>query len=185
MAVWIVDLTECDAVWIEAVARFLHPCFARFSPTWLPDHAACLGEVRESFEPERRSRVLVEDGQAVAWIGAFEDEHAWEIHPIAVAPGAQRNGYGLRLVDDVIELARAAGAVSVWAGTSDETGSTSFSALDLYANPAAAFGPWTAHPEYPVNFWFKTGFSLVGVLPDDEGLGKPGLHFARRIVEAR
>ena len=129
--------------------------------------------------------MLLDGDDPVGWIGAFEDEHAWEIHPIAVSPAAQRRGYGLRLVEDVIDLARTAGAVSVWAGTSDETGSTSFSTLGLYGDPASAFGPWSAHPQHPVNFWFKTGFSLVGVLPDDEGLGKPGLHFAKRIVPLR
>lgn len=182
MDIEIVDLTAADTRWNADIAAFLQPCFAQFAPAWLPDAAACREEVQESFDPGRRSRVLLEDGRPAGWVGAIEDDHNWEIHPIAVAAFAQRRGYGLRLVNDVLALAGEAGAVAVWAGTSDETGSTSFSELDLYTHPAAAFGPWTAHPEHPVNFWFKTGFSLVGVMPDDEGLGKPGLHFAKRIA---
>lgn len=86
------------------------------------------------------------------------------------------------LVDDIANLARLGGAVAVWAGTSDETGSTSFSHADLYRSPTAEMVDFRVPRDHPVNFWLAIGFTLVGVLPDEEGLAKPGLHFARRIA---
>lgn len=183
MALRIIDLLESDTTHINEVAEFVYRCFEKYAPDWLPNVAACHEEIKESFATGRRSRVLLDDqGRAIGWIGAIADNNLWEIHPIAVSPTSQRNGYGKMLVEDVVTLVREAGAVSVWAGTSDETNSTSFSKLDLYNNPSVAFQNIEAPSDHPVRFWLTTGFSLVGVMPDEEGLGKPGIHFARRVV---
>ena len=179
----IVDLVETDVIRIEEVAEFLLECTRKYAPDWLLDLDACREEIHDSFDANRRSRVLLDDaGHAIGWIGAITDDHVWEIHPIVIAPNHQRRGYGRMLVEDISELARASGAVSVWAGTSDETGSTSFSSAALYQSPTAAMVDFDVPKDHPVNFWLALGFSLVGVMPDEEGLSKPGIHFARRIA---
>ena len=179
----IIDLLETDAAQIEQVAQFLYACFRKYAPGWLPDIVACREEVQESFQAARRSRILLDDqGRPIGWIGAITDENLWEIHPIAVAQQAQRQGYGRLLVEDVVALARESGAVSVCAGTSDETASTSFSRMNLYQDAAAAIRDFEAPADHPVHFWLKMGFSIVGVQPDAEGPGKPSIHFAKRIV---
>jgi aminoglycoside 6'-N-acetyltransferase I len=178
----IIDLHEEDTARVEQIAWFLYSCFQTNAPAWLPDLESSRREVAKSFQPEKRSRVLIDkDGMALAWVGAITDENLWEIHPIAVAPDQQGNGMGMALVSDIVELAKNSGAVAVWAGTSDETGVTSFSKIDLYKYPASALENISAPRDHPVSFWSKTGFSLVGVLPDEEGLGKPGIHFAMRL----
>lgn len=183
MAPRIVDLSEDDADLVDQIAHMLLECFVEFSPTWLPTLEDAVEEVLESFEPGRRSRVLVDDeGDVLGWIGAFEDEDCWEIHPIVVATAHQRRGYGAILVDDIAALAKQSGAVAMWAGTSDETGATSLAGADLYRDPLTAMRDLTAVDNHPVHFWRKMGFTLVGIMPDGEGLGKPGLHFAKRIV---
>ena len=183
MALRIIDLVESDTTHIDEVVEFVYRCFEKYAPDWFPHIAACHEEIQASFDADRRSRVLLDNqDRAIGWIGAIADDNLWEIHPIAVSPIAQRNGYGKMLVEDVVTLARKAGAVSVWAGTSDETNSTSFSKLDLYNDPTVAFQNIEAPSDHPVRFWLTTGFSLVGVMPDEEGFGKPGIHFARRIV---
>lgn len=180
----IVDLLPSDEDHVNEIAQFLYECFRKYAPEWVPDLESCKKEIQESFQPGRRSRVLLtEDGRAAGWIGAITDEHLWEIHPIAVSPQDQRLGYGRMLVTDFISLAKESGAVAVWAGTSDETHSTSFSRIDLYRNASTALENFNAPEDHPVNFWSKVGFSLVGVMPDEEGLGKPGIHFAKRIEE--
>ena len=126
--------------------------------------------------------MLDDNQEPVGWIGAITDTDCWEIHPIAVHPDQQGRGLGRRLVADIETLAREAGAVSVWAGTSDETGSTSFSGVDLYQHADRALNNVEAPRDHPVSFWLGAGYSIVGVRPDEEGLGKPGIHFARRIV---
>jgi len=178
----IVNLGKNDENYIHQIAQFLYRCFQKNAPEWLPDLESCKQEVHKSFQSNRRSRVLIDsDGVALGWVGAITDENLWEIHPIAVAPSQQGNGYGLALVTDIVELARIGGAVAIWAGTSDETGATSFSAIDLIKNPASALENFRAPRDHPVSFWSKTGFSLVGVMPDEEGLGNPGIHFAMRL----
>ena len=80
---------------MDQLAHILLESFARFSPDWLPTLDDAIEEVIESFEPGRRSRILLNDADDVlGWIGAFEDEHAWEIHPVVVAPDRRRQGFG-------------------------------------------------------------------------------------------
>lgn len=182
MAARIIDLVEEHIDLIDQLGQVLLDAFARFSPGWLATLEDAVGEVSESLEAGRRSRILVnEDQDVIGWIAAFEDDNMWEIHPIVVAPDYQRRGYGRMLVDDMMSLAREGGASAVWAGTGDETGATSLSQEDLYADPLGAMARLTAEPGHPVHFWRKLGFTLVGVLPDEEGRDMPGIHFAKRI----
>ena len=179
----VVDLISSDSDRIDLISVFLKQCFQKYAPSWLPDNEACLRQLYASLETGRHSRVMLDgDANPIGWIGAITDTDTWEIHPIAVSPSHQRKGIGKLLVNDIENLARQSGAVSVWAGTSDETHSTSFSRIDLYQEPKKCFENIQAPNDHPVNFWLKTGYSLVGVLPDEEGLGKPGIHFAKRIV---
>jgi aminoglycoside 6'-N-acetyltransferase I len=179
----IVNLEASDPARIAFISQFLFECFRKYAPTWLPDNAACLKQIFGSLEPGRHSRVMLdENAEPIGWIGAITDSDTWEIHPLAVSPHHQQKGVGRLLVADIEDLARASGAVSVWAGTSDETNSTSFSRFDLYKEPERSFDNIEAPGDHPVNFWLKVGYSLVGVLPDEEGLGKPGIHFAKRVV---
>ena len=99
-----------------------------------------------------------------------------------MSPRYQSTGIGKLLVADIESLARESGAVSVWAGTGDETNSTSFSRFNLYQEAAKSFENVEAPEDHPVKFWLAVVYSIVGVLPDEEGLGKPGIHFAKRIV---
>ena len=179
----ITDLTERDAGLVDQIATFLVECFRAYAREWCPDIASGRMKIRESFSADRRSRVLAnDDGIALGWAGAIVGENVWEIHPIAVSPAFQRRGYGSLLVNDIIELARTNNAVAVWAGTGDTTDSTNFSKIDLYRSAANALQDVTAPQDHPVHFWSRMGFSLVGVMPDEEGLGKPGIHFAKRIA---
>jgi GNAT superfamily N-acetyltransferase len=46
----------------------------------------------------------------------------WEIHPIAVRTADQSKGYGRLLVQHVERMAQSHGVLTLFAGTSDETG---------------------------------------------------------------
>ncbi len=86
------------------------------------------------------------------------------------------------LVDDMVALAKEGGAAAIWAGTGDETNSTSFSKFDLYRETSIALENIEAPDDHAVNFWRAIGFAVVGVMPDDGGLGKPAIYFAKRIA---
>ncbi|MBO6702364.1 MAG: GNAT family N-acetyltransferase [Pseudomonadales bacterium] len=183
MGLVIENLDESQNDRIELISQFLLPCFQKYSPDWLPNKKAALNLIMSTFGEQRRSRVaLGENGHPIGWIGAITDEDVWEIHPIAVSPDNQRKAVGKSLVADVESLARSSGAVAVWAGTSDETASTSFSSIDLYKEPGRSFENIETPEDHPIQFWLKMGYSIVGVMPDEEGLGKPGIHFAKRVV---
>ena len=180
--VLIVDLSPQDTDLIKQIVKLLEQCFTPFSPDWLPTDKDRLEEIHESFEAGRRSRVLLNSGNEVlGWIGAIEDENLWEIHPIAVGAQHRRQGFAMMLINDVMALARASCAVAIWAGTSDETLSTNLSRADLYSDPFGAIQSLTVAENHSLNFWRNSGFTLVGVMPDEEGLNKPGIHFAKRL----
>ena len=183
MSIKIIDLEIIHKDLIDQIANILVDCFKQYSPSWVPDQSTAKQKVLNSLVDGYRSRVLVDHNQTVlGWAGGIAHKNVWEIHPIAVSKREQRKGYGRLLVEDVSAIAKANGAVAVWAGTGDETGATSFAKTDLYKNTASALVNFQVPENHPVNFWLRVGFTLVGVLPDEEGLGKPGIHFSRRLV---
>jgi hypothetical protein len=58
---------------------------------------------------------------------------------------------------------RGAGVLVV--GTSDETGSTSLGAKDVYVDPLAAMASMTFDPSHAIGFWLRSGYSLVDITP--------------------
>ena len=80
-----------------------------------------------------------------------------------------------------IRLGERAGALTLFAGTSDEVGTTNLFGVDLYADPASAIKNLRATRRNPFEFWQNAGFTVVGLMPDAEGEGKPGIHMARRL----
>lgn len=179
----IVDLKATDNDLIEQISTFSVECFRKYAPGYVPTLTAAGKEVIKSLADDRRSRVMLDEGgQVLGWIGGIPHKNTWEIHPLAVKPAAQRKGYGKSLVEDLCAIARQNGAVSIWAGTGDETRATSFSHIDLYQDLDKAVSSYDAPDDHPLHFWTRIGFSITGVLPDEEGLGKPGIHLAKRIV---
>jgi len=175
-------LSPKDTGLIKQIVVLLEQCFTPFSPDWLPTDKKRLEEIQKSFEIGRRSRVLVNSSNEVlGWIGAIEDENLWEIHPIAVNIQYRRQGFAMLLINDLMALAKASGAVAIWAGTSDETLATNLSRADLYSDPFGAIRSLTVVENHPLNFWRRSGFTMVGVMPDQEGLDKPGIHFSKRL----
>jgi hypothetical protein len=75
----IIDLNPVNEAIIQQTARVLFQGFGDTgSAGWL-DLDAALSEVRQSLESGRISRVAVENGAVVGWVGAIRgyDGHAW------------------------------------------------------------------------------------------------------------
>lgn len=100
---------------------------------------------------------------------------------MTIAPAEQGKGYGSMLVNKIERLAQSRGVLGLLAGTSDETGSTPLYGVDLYQNPCELFNRLIGAEQHVVTFWRKVGFSVVGVLPDAEGRGRPGITLAKRV----
>lgn len=179
------DLSPNDEETIAQVARIVVEAFRDHSPAW-PDLASAETEVRESFGEDRISRVARADGVVVGWIGGIceYDGHAWELHPLAVDPARQGEGVGLALVADLERQVAARGATTLYLGADDEDGRTSLSDTDLYPNPLEHLANIENPGRHPYAFYRACGFSVVGVIPDANGPGKPDILMAKRVGKA-
>jgi aminoglycoside 6'-N-acetyltransferase I len=180
----IIDLTPENENAIVQVAEFLVEAFKEHWPDAWPNIEAARKEVEESFAEDRISRIaLGEDGSVLGWIGGIEQYggHVWELHPLVINPKAQGRGAGRALVQDLEEQARLRGGLTLWLGTDDEDGMTSLSGVDLYGNLWGQIKNIKNLRGHPFEFYQKLGFTIVGVMPDANGPGKPDIYMAKRI----
>ena len=131
---------------------------------------------------ERLALAALEGGGLCGWIGAIRVyDHGWELHPLVVDPNRQGQGIGRRLVHALEERARAEQVLTLYFGTDDTFQGTNVYGVDLFADlprHIASIAPAKGHP---LVFYRRLGFSVVGLLPDVNGLGKPDILMAKRV----
>ena len=184
LAFSISDLDPDDEEAIRQAARLLVEGFRDDWPDAWPEMDAALEEVRECLGEGRVCRVAVDEGGAVlGWIGAMPSygENVWELHPLVVRPDAQRRGIGRALVADLEERVGERGGYTLWLGTDDETNMTTLSGVDLYPDVLEHLANIKNLRGHPYEFYQRLGFSIVGVMPDANGPGKPDIYMAKRL----
>ncbi len=182
----IVDLISLGAPGRQQAAEILVAAFKTDYPEAWPSLADGLAEVEEALGAERISRAAVADNdRLLGWIGGISgyDGHAWELHPLAVAPEFQGRGIGTALVRDLEEQVRARGAITLHLGSDDETNTTSLGGEDLYPDVLGKLAAMRNLRRHPVTFYQKLGFVVIGVLPDANGFGRPDIFMAKRIAD--
>jgi aminoglycoside 6'-N-acetyltransferase I len=183
----ILDLDPTRTDLVEQTARLLLEAFRERTPSW-PDLASALAEVHESLEPGKVSRVMVDEaGQVIGWIGGQPqyDGHVWELHPLVVAEAWRGRGFGRALVADLERQVAERGGLTLWLGADDENVETSLGGVDLYGDVPGALQRAAGRRPHPLGFYARLGFTLVGVLPDANGRGKPDIFLAKRIEPVR
>jgi aminoglycoside 6'-N-acetyltransferase I len=179
------DLRPDDDGAIRQAAAMLVAGFAAHWPEAWPDLESALAEVRESFEEGRISRVARgDDGTVSGWIGGIPeyDGRVWELHPLVVDPRRQGQGIGRLLVTDFEERARARGGLTVMLGTDDEDAMTTLGGESLFPNVVEHLANIKNLRRHPFEFYQKLGYSIVGVIPDADGLGKHDILMAKSLV---
>lgn len=179
MTLDMIDLVKEDLARIAQAAALLQENFE----AW-PTMEAADGEVRESLEEGRISRVLVNpEGAVLGWIGGISQYsgNVWELHPLVVDKSYRKQGFGMKLVLDLEEQVRLRGGVTIYLGTDDEYDQTSLSGKDLYSDIPGHIQQFQS-PDHPANFYRKAGFTIVGVIPDANGIGKPDILMAKRVT---
>jgi len=180
----IIDLT---AEYVEQTAAVLFAGFHDRADHW-PDSWTTLDEAREevleSLQSERISRIAIIDDQVVGWIGGQDygyDGNVWELHPLVVHPDFRGQGLGRALVTDLEARVRERGAITLQLGTDDEDFSTSLGGVNLYENLWDHIQNIQNLNHHPYTFYQKLGFTIVGVMPDANGPGKPDIYMAKRL----
>jgi len=76
---------------------------------------------------------------------------------------------------------RRKGALTLWVGSDDENGETTLSGVDLYPDVPGAIRDIRNLRGHPYDFYLRVGFTIVGVMPDANGAGKPDIFLAKRV----
>ena len=179
-----ITIDPTDPALVDELAQLTYVAFKVHAPNWLRNETDAKRQVLKATETDRINRVLLSPkATPIGWIGVIPINHGriWEIHPLAVSPAEQGKGYGRTLVLEIERLAEEQGVLGLLAGTSDKTGATPLYGIDLYQNPFKVLKKLNGAENHPVTFWKRAGFTVVGVVPDAEGRGKPAISLAKRI----
>lgn len=180
----IIDLVPEDDEHTRQAASVLVAAFHRW-PGVYDSIDGAIDEVRESFGPGRISRIALNvDSNVIGWIGGISayDGTAWELHPLAIHPDWQRQGVGRALVADLEAQVRERGGLTVYLGTDDQFGWTSLGNTDLYPDVWQHIANISNVADHPFTFYRACGYSIVGVIPDANGIGKPDILMAKRVA---
>ncbi len=183
----ITDLRPHQSDYIEQAATILVRAFRDNWPDAWPDIADALEEMQEMLAEDRVCRVALQavDGKTrvVGWIGGIPGYEGlvWELHPLAVDPDFQGQGIGQALVLDFEAQVRMRGGLTITLGSDDENGMTTLADTDLYENLWEKIATIHNLKGHPYEFYQKLGFSIIGVIPDANGIGKPDILMGKRV----
>jgi aminoglycoside 6'-N-acetyltransferase I len=174
-------LSPDDEAGIEATARLTLAAFVHIG--WPADLDEALAEVHEALRPGKICLVARNaQGEIVGWVGGQHDySEVWELHPLAVAPGQQRQGIGRALVLALEKEVAAAGGYTIQLGTDDEFGGTNLFGQELYPDVLGAAQRMVSTNNHPFIFYQKLGFVVTGLVPDANGFGKPDILMCKRV----
>lgn len=164
--------------WVGQINEILIDTFGEKTPgKWLKD-------IKRSFEQNRISIAAIDDkNNAVGWIGGISQYsgNVWEIHPLVTKREMRGKGIGTLLVKSLEIQVGELGGNTVWLGSDDEDNSTSLSGIDLYEDLFENIRNIKNLKNHPYEFYKKLGYTIVGVMPDANGYGKPDIYMAKRI----
>lgn len=117
------------------------------------------------------------------WRTARLRRHRLGADPLVVDPAQQGQGIGRGGRRRELESeVRGRGGVTIFLGSDDENGMTSLADVDLYPDVAGHIATIRNLKRHPFEFYQKQGYTIVGVIPDANGPGKPDIMMAKRIV---
>ena len=181
----IAALVTIASVALHQAAELLVAGFAEHWPDAWPNLDAARLTVRESLSPDRIARVAIgDDWDVLGWAAAepLYNGNVWELTVLVVQPSLQRQGIGRALIEDMERRVRERGGLTIWLGSDDEDDMTSLAGVDLYPDPLAHLAAIRNYKGHPYEFYRKVGFSIAGVLPDANGLGKPDIFLAKSVA---
>lgn len=180
----ILDLRECHEDCLQQAAQMLVEGFRQHWPDAWPDIESALEEVHVALEPGKICRAAVDEHDRVlGWVGGQPeyDGNVWELHPIVVSAHQQGKGIGRALVADLEAQVRQRGGLTIMLGTDDEANMTTLSGVDLYTNLPEKIANIHNLRGHPYEFYQKCGYTIIGVMPDANGPGKPDIYMGKSV----
>ncbi len=179
----IVGVQAGDASRIEQMARLLIDGFRVTSPEDWRDMDSALTTVNWVLS-EGFCRAALDDADTVVgWIGGLPQYggNVWELHPLVVDPARQGQGIGRALVLDFEDQVRERGGLTITLGADDQVDLTTLSRVDLYDDLPGKLAAARGSRPHPLEFYRRLGYTVVGVIPDANGRGKPDILLAKRV----
>lgn len=180
----IMDLSADRPDLLEQAAQLLVEGFREHWPDAWPEIEAAREEVSECLDPEMICRGAVDDaGLLLGWIGGRPeyDGNVWELHPMVVRSDHRRQGVGRALIADLESQVRARGGLTIMLGTDDVDESTTLGGADLYTDLWEQIRLIRNLKDHPYEFYQRCGYTIIGVMPDANGPGKPDIYMAKRL----
>lgn len=184
----IIDLKSVQTQLVEQAAEILVAAFAKHYPGSWDTIEEAREELAECLDPKMILRAALDtNGRMLGWIGGRPeyDGHVWEMHPLAVDPTSQRNGIGRALVADLEVQVRQKGGLTIMLGADDVSRQTSIGGIDIYPDPLSHLAEIQNLNRHQFEFYEKCGYSIIGLLPDANGFGKPDIFMAKRVGEIK
>jgi aminoglycoside 6'-N-acetyltransferase I len=180
----IIDLKLEDSKYIQEAAKLLFDGFKLNWPEAWPTIESAVEEVNESISTSKISRIAIEFDTVIGWVGGLPkyNGNVWELHPLVVASVYQNKGIGRALIIDLEIQVKNRNGFTLWLGSDDENGMTSVSGIDVYPDPLQKLINIKNLKKHPYEFYIKCGFSIVGIMPDANGIGKPDIYLAKKIT---
>jgi aminoglycoside 6'-N-acetyltransferase I len=180
----IIALAADHADLCEQAAMLLVNEFREHYPDAWPTIEDAREEIAECLDPAMICRAAVDEaGLLLGWIGGRPeyDGKVWELHPIVVRSDRHRQGIGRLLIADLEAQVRARGALTIMLGTDDMDNSTTLGDADLYSHLWEQIAAIRNLKGHPYSFYQRCGYSIIGVMPDANGRGKPDIYMGKRL----
>ncbi len=180
----IIDLDPTDENVLQQAATLLVEGFREHWWDAWPEVDNARDEIRMVAQPQHICRVaLDDDGTVLGWIGGLPeyDGHVWELHPMVVRIDRQGTGIGRMLVADLEAQVKARGGLTIRLGSDDQDSMTTLADTDLYTDLWHKIANIRNLKGHPYEFYQKCGYTIIGVLPDANGRGKPDIIMGKRI----
>lgn len=178
-------LSENDNKCLHQAAHMLHTEFIEIAPDAWPTLEDAGQEVIECMNEEYICIGAFQNDTLLGWCGARPQYGVtgWELHPIVVASNVRKKGIGSFLLQGLEKEVIRRGGIVMYLGTDDENGRSSLSNCDLYDNLYDRIKNVKNIQNHPFEFYKKCGYTVVGVIPDANGFGRPDIIMAKRLVE--
>jgi|AGTN01.1.fsa_nt_gi Acetyltransferase (GNAT) family. len=166
-------------------AEVLFKSFGKNWPDAWPTIEDAIEEVNECLVDDRiaLAATIADTAELIGWIGGIStyDGKVYELHPLVVSEKHRLKGVGRLLVEALERSAASLGALTIILGTDDVTNQTTLSEVNLYENTWKQINEIRNIKEHPFSFYQRLGFTIVGVVPDANGLGKPDIMMAKSL----